>query len=358
MVRSAAAILAVLMVPSFAASQQMPTHTVVDGDTLWELAEQYYSDPFDWRRIWQANQARVTDPNLILPGQELVIPGPGGAMPPSAPGAPGASGERLAEVDVSVESAAGPAGEAGPITEGRTLFYRDTSQAGGVLGNADLDYRVVSRDMALSAPWLIEAGLDPSALGTLESFAGTNNRSETPRSYDRVRFSFDGPPPPVGSTLRTYRVTHPLEGVGQVVEPTGLLSVTDVDAGVGVAVVTQEYARIGFGDRVGPLPEYGVEEGVYPEAVMDGPRAMIMGFAGFNEVQDVGSVAFLDLGSEQGIAIGDEFEYLNPLAGSNVVEGRLQVVGVRPGMASARIMEMDDAVFEQGIVVQLARRMP
>jgi len=355
MVRSAAAILAVLMVPSFAASQQMPTHTVVDGDTLWELAERYYSDPFDWRRIWQANQTRVADPNLILPGQQLVIPGPDGAMPPSAPGA---SGERLAEVDVSVEGAAGPAGRSGPITQGRTLFYRDTSQTGAVLGSAALDYRVVSRDIALSAPWLIETGRDPSAIGTLERFAGTNNRSETPRSYDRVRFSFDGPAPPVGANLRTYRVTHSIEGVGQVVRPTGLLSVTDVDAGVAVAVVTQEYARIGFGDEVGPLPEYGVEEGVYPEAVMDGPRAMIMGFAGFNEVQDVGSVAFLDLGAEQGIAIGDEFEYLNPLAGSNVVEGRLQVVGVRPGMASARIMEMDDAVFEQGIVVRLARRMP
>jgi hypothetical protein len=85
---------------------------------------------------------------------------------------------------------------------------------------------------------------------------------------------------------------------------------------------------------------------------------MVMGFAGFNEVQDIGSVAFLDVGSDQGIVIGDEFEYLNPQAGANVVEGRLQVVGVQEGMASARILGMDDAVFEQGIVVRLSKKMP
>jgi len=68
-------------------------------------------------------------------------------------------------------------------------------------------------------------------------------------------------------------------------------------------------------------------------------------------------VAFLDLGADQGIVIGDEFEYLNPRAGSNVVEGRLQVVGVQPGIAAARGVEVDEAVFEQGIVVRLSKKM-
>ncbi|MEE2900605.1 MAG: LysM peptidoglycan-binding domain-containing protein [Gemmatimonadota bacterium] len=76
MVRSAAAILAVLILPEIALAQQAQgDHTVVNGDTLWDLAQQYYGDPFDWRRIWTANQANIADPNLIVPGQVLVIPG-------------------------------------------------------------------------------------------------------------------------------------------------------------------------------------------------------------------------------------------------------------------------------------------
>jgi LysM repeat protein len=76
MVRSAAMILAALILPGIALAQQAQgSHTVVYGYTLWDLAQQYYQDPFDWRRIWEANRTDIADPNLILPGQVFVIPG-------------------------------------------------------------------------------------------------------------------------------------------------------------------------------------------------------------------------------------------------------------------------------------------
>ena len=75
MVRSAAALVAILILPAFVVAQEIPgTHTVVDGDTLWDLAQEFYGNPFDWRRIWNANQDQVVDPNLIVPGQVLTIP--------------------------------------------------------------------------------------------------------------------------------------------------------------------------------------------------------------------------------------------------------------------------------------------
>ncbi len=107
---------------------------------------------------------------------------------------------------------------------------------------------------------------------------------------------------------------------------------------------------------VRPLPQYDptMER---PQAVSGGGEAMVMGFAGLNVLQDVGGIAFLDQGAADGVSIGDEYEYLNPAAGSGVVEGRLQVVGITSGIAAARIVSMDDAVFHQGIVVRLARKM-
>ena len=66
MVRSAAAALAVLILPSFVSAQEpaqepVGTHTVIRDDTLWDLAQRYYSNPFEWRVIWNANRDVVAD---------------------------------------------------------------------------------------------------------------------------------------------------------------------------------------------------------------------------------------------------------------------------------------------------------
>lgn len=50
-------------------------HEVMVANTLWDLAAHYYKDPWQWPRIYQANLDRIANPDLIYPGQELVIPG-------------------------------------------------------------------------------------------------------------------------------------------------------------------------------------------------------------------------------------------------------------------------------------------
>lgn len=54
---------------------------VVPGDTLWDLAEEHLGDPFRWDEVFAANEGvlqadhqRLVDPDLILPGWELVVP--------------------------------------------------------------------------------------------------------------------------------------------------------------------------------------------------------------------------------------------------------------------------------------------
>lgn len=49
-------------------------HTVVKGDTLWDLSGRYYGDPWVWIKVWQVNKNIVSDPNLIYTDQVLVIP--------------------------------------------------------------------------------------------------------------------------------------------------------------------------------------------------------------------------------------------------------------------------------------------
>ena len=52
------------------------TYTVVPGDTLWGIAVTFYGDGTRYPEIYNANISTIgNDPNLILPGQVLTIPG-------------------------------------------------------------------------------------------------------------------------------------------------------------------------------------------------------------------------------------------------------------------------------------------
>lgn len=48
------------------------THTIVAGDTLWDLAQKFYGNPFKWTTIAQANSN--PDPYKLQIGRKLIIP--------------------------------------------------------------------------------------------------------------------------------------------------------------------------------------------------------------------------------------------------------------------------------------------
>jgi hypothetical protein len=47
-------------------------HTIVKGDTLWDLAAHYLGDPFLWPQIWERNPY-IKDSHWIYPGDPVVI---------------------------------------------------------------------------------------------------------------------------------------------------------------------------------------------------------------------------------------------------------------------------------------------
>ena len=50
------------------------TDVVQPGDTLSNIAKQFYGNPNDYNRIFTANRDKLSDPDKIQAGQELVIP--------------------------------------------------------------------------------------------------------------------------------------------------------------------------------------------------------------------------------------------------------------------------------------------
>lgn len=49
-------------------------HTVVSGDTLGKIAKHYYGDAMKYKEIFAANTNILSNPDVIHPDKELVIP--------------------------------------------------------------------------------------------------------------------------------------------------------------------------------------------------------------------------------------------------------------------------------------------
>ncbi|HOX71690.1 MAG: LysM peptidoglycan-binding domain-containing protein [Dokdonella sp.] len=52
----------------------LQTYTVAKGDTLSKIAKKFYGNANQWRVIFEANNDRISNPDLIRIGQVLKIP--------------------------------------------------------------------------------------------------------------------------------------------------------------------------------------------------------------------------------------------------------------------------------------------
>jgi len=53
---------------------QAKFYTVVKGDTLSKISQQFYKDANQYMKIFEANKPMLTHPDKIYPGQVLRIP--------------------------------------------------------------------------------------------------------------------------------------------------------------------------------------------------------------------------------------------------------------------------------------------
>ena len=355
MVRSAPAVLALIFLPGLIQAQEV--HQVVGTETLWSLAQRYYNDPWKWPTIYEANRGVVEDPHWIYPGEELVIPD--------------VAATEVAEVVVEAVPAqppqpAQPSSEApmAVVEPERTVFYEQASLSGFGQSEAFEQQRVaVPREVSYKAPWLSPGGDAPAHVGTIMEFTGADDERivrNTAFPFDRLEVEFSGPTPARGAELLAFRVERVIKGVGAVLVPTGVLTVSDPVPGGAVALVVDVFDRMTMGDFVTMLPAFTVQPGVRAAPVNTGTDATIVAFAVDRAIQETHDIAFLDQGSDRGVKVGDEYVavWVEGTGTPPVEEGRLQVVSVHPDHSSARIIDMRNLIFERGLRVRIDRRMP
>jgi hypothetical protein len=54
------------------ADRETYTHVVVKGDTLWDICDSLYGNPWVWPKVWQLNP-HITNPHWIYPGTKLRV---------------------------------------------------------------------------------------------------------------------------------------------------------------------------------------------------------------------------------------------------------------------------------------------
>ena len=353
MVRSACTALALAVALIFSGSdvgaQETTTHVVAAGETLELLAERYLGDAFRWPEIARLNP-EVTDPNRIEVGLRLVIPR-------SVMGA-GASAEERIEL---TESAASPGGEGR-----RTVFYgADAVGAVQVQAGEVPLVLAVAEGVFYSAEWVEADASRPPSPGTLGNVVTTPEarrfQGSTARTFDRVTLNLsEGFSPQVGQQLQVYRVAQRVAGLGWVMRPTGSVTVVEHEDGATIARVDRTLAPMALGNMVRPMPTFPLRPGQEAQDVELGSQtARIVGWGEPHQLPQYGDVAFLNVGSRDGVSVGDEYVVATRTEDGSYDDqaGRLQVVSTGEDVSSARIVQMDGPVFSLNLEVFLAKKM-
>jgi hypothetical protein len=360
------------------------THTVKEGDTLWDLARQYYTDPLLWPRIYQMNTGVVEDPHWIYPGEVLRLKSDGAVTSVPTEGAPVAvATDTTAAVPAAADTAV-PAREAAEVeavavTDAGAPATSDTVSifptAGAVkvgpVFRADFDdnFRAITRAEFFQAGFMTEGKQLPfgELLGTVAPTQVAARGSQAARLYSQVAMR----PPATGA----YQVGDSImvnwvdpRGFGQygsIVVPVGMVRVTDVSRPEIIGEVVAQYNSMVPGMKLLPAEKFSERRGVRPQPIADGVEGTIIAFRAKDVLRGIGDIVMVDIGRDGGLVAGDILEVRRTIeprekmpAVIPEVVGRIQVIHLGDKTATARVIWVQYPDIPVGTKWKVVARMP
>lgn len=341
-----------------AAPDRQREHVVRDGDTLWDLAEMYLDDPFLWPRIHEVNTEVVENPHLIYPDERLRIPGMAADAEPS-PAEPTDPRPQLEATPVRHTRFYTPPPE--PVEEDPTVVAE--GETAGSEAVPEAEFR--------TAPWLADPATLPvvarmirqSAPGRVETVAlpGVHRFEE----ISLARTGGEAPEP--ADELLLIQLGREIEPWGRVVEPVAVVTVAAVEDDVILGEVTELFGSVEPGDLALPVEPFTAVSGVEPQRVEGGPTGRIVAFRDERQLHKTSDQAFIDLGSGQGVEIGDELVAWLPerrveMDGEHSLPAEpiavLRVIRVTTRTSTARVIDLRHPVLEPGLPVRVVRKVP
>lgn len=355
-------------------------HVVSEGETLWDLAERYFGDPFLWPEIYRLNTLVVEDPHWIFPGEELRLAGmpmqpveppdqptvepvvqdpqaqpvqqqpptqdptqqTPDVMPPATPPPP------PTDMSPTVFAPSAPAETAGPARQGSIRVHRPVRRGEFYASGFLTEDELLPFGRVIRAVGQVEMNRLPDASSAL-LYGELEVEAPAEASYR------------VSDTLLMVRSGGKVKNWGEVVVPTGIAVVTVASSdGVFVEIV-QQYDRIDNGQRLLPLEPFVDPGSVVPiptNTMLEGTVIQSRDGSPLPGQQDV---VFFDVGRADGVDLGDIFVILKKPAKDMVPTDTVafgQIVHRRENSSSAILGFIRSIGVEPGAVIRLFRKMP
>jgi LysM repeat protein len=304
-----------ILLPVGAFAQQAPAetaksaegivHTVVAGDTLWDLSAKYLGTPWKWTEIWERNRF-LMNPHYIYPGIQIVIVPPGAReialgqepVPASGPAQMGA-----AAVSPPVEAAKSAVQPVAPPSDP----YLD----------------IKPEDFVRAGEFSREA---PKGIGNIQAGRDAKVGFVTGDAVYLVL----GKEIPEGQMLGVYRVRGPIHSSGgrsvsgYVKYLIGVIQVGPKLDGQPTARVRKSFEDITRADLISEeIPAYTPVR-IDPGA--EGLRTSVITGRLLNEELSQGDFIYLDQGASAGVAVGNVFRLFVP-TGAATGEATTSVAG-------------------------------
>jgi hypothetical protein len=316
------------------------SHTVVVGDTLWAISNRYLNDPFLWPLVWEENIDTISNPHRIYPGDTIRLP----------------SGVMIA-TDTDIP-------EPAPVVT-------EPDDAETVLTEIDTTGRIVRETKPY--PVITQADLIASGMISRDKIDGppiiAAETTAFDLAYDDVVFVQGGPDEGInhGETYfimrERHHVEHPISGrsLGRMYHIVGEAEVLCLSDTITSARISKSYSAVLRGDflvpRVdipmplttgsAPVDRCNPSTGTLPGTIVDS-------FVGGQDFADAvimaqGDIAYIDLGSDDGVAPGDFFAVFTRDADDpripRYVSGELMVVKVLDTTSVVVVTQSNTAVF-------------
>jgi hypothetical protein len=372
------------------------THTVRQGDTLWQLAKQYRGDPFLWPDLYRMNTAVVEDPHWIYPGETLrlsasetlaAVPAvesadtlTRAAAPAAAEAAPTSAPSAKPDSEPAPEAAeAAPPSRQATLTELAQAPVDDRPEPlfgpkpastlqETILAYTRKDYRPLRRSEFYSSGFLTENEHLPWAkvIGPV-----TPSQIGSPIINDAMPFAVIAIEAPrgatyqIGDSLLLAQRGPELKPFGEAVLPTGMARISDTVSGRYIATVVSVYAPIRPGQVALPAEKFASAGSARAVPVSDGVRGKFLGGPKRQELKAPQMVVFIDKGREDGVAAGDIFEVRSKAERRddgqqriNQLVATLQIVHVRGHTATGRYLNILLPDVVPGMEVRQVAKLP
>jgi len=324
----------------------MSDYTIIKGDTLWDISEEFLKNPFLWPNIWENNDY-IRNPDLIYPGNKLSIPSTILSKPETGKEeAPVSSIEATPTEQAVIPAAEEPSSVSPP-------FMTSHPKRSSVPASPPVVKPAISSET-------IEAG--GYIINNIESYGVIRGSKEDRTIFadgDSVNISLANgysDKVSIGEKFTIFRTSGPVihpttkKKAGILFIPIGVIEINRVQGKDASGEIIRSYNYASTGDKIQPyIPAHPVHEIRKSAAEIQGYIIEAQEGLTLNAQY---SIVYLDKGSADGITPGTS---INVIREKNDIIGELRVVSVQDTTSTALVIKSSEP-FGVGTKVTTIRK--